>query len=229
MWEGIKKWMDEGYNILIKVPETLGKQAVRIIVSLHALRFWKATLSRDNLPQEKRRSFIFIADEPQSWLGRNADIIDDIFSKARKYHFGFICLFQSVKQIQKESTNLLDIMLDNKPDLVVFNTTGSQLKRLEIEPQKTPKFHFIFKSREEQFVAKALKPVESEGRANYKKIYNKKYGAIEREIQRRYKKWENINMEGKKSKSQKNGSKTSVNQSSPKETKKSSNSYTIIE
>lgn len=228
-----KKWMDEGKIVLINVPETLGKQAVRIIVSLHVLGFWRAALSRDNISQSERVPFNVIADEPQSWLSNNTDIVDDIFSKARKYHLGFICLFQSVQQVKKESSKLLDIMLDNEPDIIAFKTTENQLKQLGIKPVELKEFHFIFKSRGYYFTVKALPPIKSTHnhykvvRRQNKQFYNKNYKKVEKEIKRRKSKW--LNMEGRKSKSQRNGSKTFVNPDSPKEIEKSSDSYLIID
>lgn len=230
-----RKWIDEGKTVLINVPESLGKQAVKIVVSLHILGFWRAALSRDNISQEYRKPFNIIADEPQSWLGNNADLVDDIFSKARKYHLGLTCMFQSVKQVQKESKVLLDIMLDNEPDIIVFQTTKSQLNTLGIDQynKQLPKWNFYFKSREEQFTAKALKPIIPSYN-NYqrvdeksKKTYNKRYQQVEKEIEGRILKWQN--MEGRKSRSHKSGSKIPVSQESPKGIKKSSGSSMRID
>lgn len=229
-----RKWMDEGKIVLIKVPETLGRQAVRIIVSMHVLGFWRAALSRDNVPQNERTPFTLIADEPQTWIGKNADMIDDIFSKARKYKLSFITLFQSLKQIQKQSATLLDIILDNEPDILVFKTTNNQLQYLNItpEPDPLPPFHFYLKTREGQWVVKALPPKKP--KYNHAKSFietsrarwNKPYQQVEREIYERRSAWQNIG--GQILESRKIGSRHSVNPGYNQETMKSCDSSIII-
>lgn len=149
------KWINEGYTVIIRAPATLGKLTVRVIMAIHALNFWSAALSRENIPPGKRTSFLLVADEPQSWLSKNETTLDDIFSKARKYGFGMVCLFQSFKQISKESPALLRIMLDNQPDLIVFGTSKEQVD-LPYNPEELQRYHFIGKvSGVEPFVAKA--------------------------------------------------------------------------
>jgi hypothetical protein len=150
-----RKWIDEGYTVIIRAPASLGKLTVRVIMAIHAINFWSATLSRENVPISKRTPFLLVTDEPQSWLSRNEDALDDIFSKARKYGFGMVCLFQSFKQISKESPALLRIMLDNQPDLIVFGTSKEQVD-LPYNPEELRKYHFIGKVGDvEPFVAKA--------------------------------------------------------------------------
>lgn len=149
------KWINEGYTVIIRAPASLGKLTVRIIMAIHALNFWSAALSRENISPSKRTPFLLVTDEPQSWLSRNEDTLDDIFSKARKYGFGMVCLFQSFKQISKESPALLRIMLDNQPDLIVFGTSKEQVD-LPYNPEELPKYHFIGKVKgAEPFMAKA--------------------------------------------------------------------------
>ena len=94
------KWINEGYTVIIRAPASLGKLTVRIIMAIHALNFWSAALSRENISPSKRTPFLLVTDEPQSWLSRNEDTLDDIFSKARKYGFGMVCLFQSFKLLR---------------------------------------------------------------------------------------------------------------------------------
>jgi len=149
------RWINEGYTVIIRAPASLGKLTVRIIMAIHALNFWSAALSREGLPPSKRTPFLLVTDEPQSWLSRNEDTLDDIFSKARKYGFGMVCLFQSFKQISKESPALLRIMLDNQPDLIVFGTSKEQID-LPFNPEELRKYHFIGKvNGVDPFVAKA--------------------------------------------------------------------------
>lgn len=138
-----RKWMDEGYTVLIKVPESLGKNVCRIIMSIHAINFWQTALSRDDIPKDKRRIFYLITDEPQTWLSKNADRLDDMFSKARKYGFRVVMLFQSFRQITKESPALLDIMLANEPDLLIFRTTMPHIDLYPLNPETIPRYHFI--------------------------------------------------------------------------------------
>lgn len=208
-----KKWMDEGKTVLIKIPENkLGRLSVRIIASLHMLAFYQAALSRG----EGGRQFTIVADEPQNWLSKNADRLDDIFSKARKYGMNIICLFQSTEQVRKESPALLKIIMDNEPDIIQFHETGyrfdAKISGREYENLKAPG------------IKKKIQDVV------INREYNRHYQEVENEIERRIKLWaEGPGMKEKKSGLRKNGLKGSVNPDSRTETGRSSGSSIYIE
>jgi hypothetical protein len=226
-----RQWLDEGWTVLIKAPESLGALVCRTIMSLHMLQFWQATLLRDNVEQKKRKTFYIIADEPQTWLSNNADLLDDMFSKARKYGLRLICLFQSLEQVSKESPALMRIMLHNSPDIICFRTHADQGKQLglTIDTSKMPKWHFAGKVNNEEFLGKGLgklKPIREDISPiirTSKQKYNRYWQQLENE---RVKKW-NAGRESL-SISQKNLPSESE-QDSRKETLKSSNYSTFIE
>lgn len=219
------KWINEGYTVIVRAPASLGKLTVRVIMAIHALNFWSAALSRESVHPSKRTPFLLVADEPQSWLSRNEDTLDDIFSKARKYGFGMICLFQSFKQISKESPALLRIMLDNQPDLIVFGTSKEQVD-LPYNPEELRKYHFIGKiNGAEPFVAKApgLPKVVSQDTKVFIAEQKARFNCPWQEI-------DNIIAKGEYDCApQTHGLIKPLSPGLPKETRRSSNSYTIIE
>lgn len=232
-----RKWMDEGWTVLIRAPESLPSGTVRTIMALHALNFWRAALSRDNVPESKRRPFMLIADEPQTWLSKNADTLDDIFSKARKYGFGITCLFQSFKQVSKESPALLRIMLDNHPDLIVFRTSREQLPT-PTNPEELQKYHFLARIDGSEWIhAKSLGAVKYL-RQNIIPIiqqsrdrWNMHHETIKYEMDRRERlcRDEGINTRGQRSGSRRRGLGHSSYPGSQSETSESSDSYTIFD
>lgn len=186
-----RRWMDESYTVIVRAPETMGRSVVRTIMALHALGFWSAALSRDDIHPSKRTPFVLIADEPQTWLSRNEDVLDDVFSKARKYGYGICCMFQSFKQISKESPALLRVMLDNQPDMIVFRTHKDQIDLDPFSPDNIPEWHFIGQvNGTAPFVAKApgvLKPIRPDIKdiINAHRRHNYRWREIQDAIDRR--------------------------------------------
>lgn len=230
-----RKWMDEGYTVLIRAPEGLGRLAVRTIAALHVLGFWQAALSREDVPQAQRQPFMVIADEPQTWLARNEDALDDMFSKARKYGLGLMCLFQSTKQVTKESPALLRVMLDNTPDLLVFRTSRDQLDLAPFDPEAIPRYHFVAQIYDSpRLMVKSLgklQPVRHSVDPFVKaarRTWNQDWQVVENAIQRRERVCVNA-WNDPQSGSRKTGSAPTATLDSPPEIEKSSNSFLIIE
>lgn len=121
-----RKWMDEGYIVIISVPEDFGRLFTRTIMSLHMANFWNAALSRRTLPPNERKPYVIMTDEPQTWLSNNEQILDDVFSKARKYGLFIVCAFQDTSQIARESRHLAHVMFANTPDLILFRSDGQK-------------------------------------------------------------------------------------------------------
>lgn len=236
-----RKWMDEGYTVLIKAPETLGEMSVRIIMAIHALSFWQAALTRDDIQKEQRTPFTLIGDEPQSWLFNNSTTIDNIFSKARKYGFGMICLFQSFDQIASESPALMKTMIANSPDLLVFRTSKKQLDIKEWDVETLPSYHFVGRVKgSKYFMAKAPAPAKKlRGWDELNKIYrenrerfNLDYKEIDSTMERRMylcrDEEETSTQEKSQLESQKSGSIRTSDLLSQNETEKSSNSSVMF-
>lgn len=233
-----KKWMDEGWNVLIKVPgegdNRLSSTAVKCITALHVLSFWQAGLRREGVWNKPSKQFTVIADEPQNWLGSNEKALDDIFSKARKSRLNIMCLIQSTEQIKDESSKLLKVILHNQPDILAFSETEI-FKDFDFESLK--QWHFLAKMRNGQFVAKAPAPPKKlRDQKEINKIierckdkYNKNFEIVRSNIERRYRNWLDQSMNVNQCESQTNTSKTSLSQDSQKETTKSSSSSIRIE
>lgn len=228
-----KKWMDQGYTVLIKAPETkLDTLSMRIIVALHVLSFWQAALKREG----NNRQFTVITDEPQNFLSKNTDALDDIFSKARKYNMNIMALFQSTEQIRDESPALLKIMLHNEPDIIAFS--NPQLKTFsDINFDDLPKYHFAARiDGKPPFVCEALGEVQKRRddissfvKAQRQK-FNRNYRMVENEINRKVKAWqEEVNINGQKSGLQGNSLKRKSNHGSRTGTKEYSNSSLKME
>lgn len=227
-----RKWIDEGYTVLIKAPEAaIGSEAARMIISLHVMSFWRSTLSRG---ANGGQQFTIICDEPQTWLSKNADRLDNIFSKARSFNLNLAMLFQSTEQIKKESPALLNIILHNEPDVIAFAPIGvSGFKRSYFDNLK--KFSFVGRIDGVGPIRVSSPDYPARQRDNINNIYksnrerfNRHWQAIESEIKGRSK-WENANTKESRKESRENISDQKLYPGSPTGTERSSNSFKIIE
>ena len=230
------KWMNEGKIILIRATGKLGNETIRNIMGLHMLGFWQAILQREDIPENKRKPFMIIADEPQTWLSNNEETLDNIFSKARSYKVGISCLFQSSTQIKQKSKELLEIILDNQPDLFQFKSDKSFMNlNKDIDISEMKKYHYVGKIEGSKSVyAKSVKPPKK--LRSFKKVKefvekerekrNKNYKQVLRELEKKERRIfsSKINGNVKKERSHKPTTKTSSKKESLKGTKKSSNS-----
>lgn len=224
-----RKWMDENYIILVKAQESQGSIIVRSIMGLTMLSLWIAALSRDDLPLDRRTPYMIITDEPQTWLGNNEHVIDNIFSKAPKYGLGIICIFQSLQQLDR---TLIKKMLDNDPDLLLFQNAIEQFN-WKLNP--VPQYHYVAQIKgSPPFTCKTLgKLPQPYNRAEFAKTCLEKYGQpyqnVQSDITWRCNQWQNaVNTIAPKSKLLTNGSGTSAYTASPRETSNSCNSSLII-
>ena len=232
-----EKWVNEGYTVLIKVPEKdLPTEVVRIISALHVLNLWRACLNRGDVFDDPSKQFTVICDEPQGWLGRNTRVLDNIFSKARAYRMNIICLIQSTAQIKGESSKLLKVMLHNQPDILALSYADiNGLKSFDWESLR--KYQFLARVQGEKFIAKGLKPVEPvRSKEAVKRIYglfrqrfNRHYRDVLNRIDRRIRRWDraNIKEEKKSRRSQGTGSKKMSNTESQKTTEDCSDSSIV--
>jgi len=234
-----RHWIDNGYIVLIRASEGLGNIAVKSIMALHMINFYQAALSREDISRLSRRPFSIVVDEPQTWLSNNEQILDDIFSKCRKYGVSIIASFQSSNQISKLSKNLINIILDNQPDMIQFKSDSLFLKLKDIEVSNIPKYHFIARISDcEPVQCKGLKPikyvryqqeVDDFVKQQHRK-WNKHYQQVLNEIDRRVKFWgERASTKGRMSESHKIGMTSTSSIESNQETSKSYDSSTRIE
>lgn len=230
-----RKWIDEGWTVIIIARENLGRLPVRTVMTLHVMNFWGAALSRDDEEQIYRKPFVIVADEPQTWLPNNEQLFDDLFSKGRKYGLGIVCLFQNVAQMESESPRLVRIMFGNKPDLITFKC-DTPVKIGDIDVSELPRYHFVAKIRDYPPViccglGRASKIAD---RAEFAKNQQLKWGqpwqTVAFDIDRRRRSWaEDQSINGRILPSERTGLRIIAKHGSRKETKKfSDSSLTIV-
>jgi hypothetical protein len=229
-----RRWMDENRVVLVRVPESLGPLAVRTAMSLVLLNWWAAALSRGPTAQKTRQRFTVIADEPQTWLRGNQDLLDGFFSRSAKYGLLVVCLFQSLHQVSRESSPLLPIILDNNPDLLLFEDAVKQVRDVNLPP--VPRYHFIAKvCGQAPFAAEALgvvKPVAQRADVTGKWLstYGRPVGEVRQDISLRKRgfAWQETNSSAQRSESPGSGSKATSGPGSPRGTSGSSKSSVNI-
>lgn len=215
------KWMNNNKIVLIRATGKLGSQtAIRNIMGMHMLGFWRATLKRENIPESKRQPFMIVADEPQTWLSNNEHLLDEIFSKARSYKVGIFCLFQSAEQIKRKDKSLLRVIRDNQPDFFQFNSDQAFLNIGDFEVDDIPKYHFVSRvNGSEPFLGVGYEPAEkvrTKQEVNnfcnrQKNKWNKHYKQVIRELEGKERRAKRCLTEENQSESQTTSSKTSSN------------------
>lgn len=125
-----KKWMDEGYVVLIYCDEEkLDSTTISCVMSMHLLNFWLAALSRgDEYDQSRVKKFHILADEPQTWLPGNQHLLDDLYSKGRRHGLTIISMVQGTAQIENVSKHLMRVIMNNNPDIIGFKTNDNTIK-----------------------------------------------------------------------------------------------------
>jgi len=89
-----------GYFVGIRIPKAvLGKDGVNRIASFLMAKIWLATLSRLDIPQNERKPFYTIIDEPHNCLEGTGNLLDgEIGVEARKYRNKMVFLAHSAEQ-----------------------------------------------------------------------------------------------------------------------------------
>lgn len=89
-----------GYFVGLRVPKAeLGKEGVNRVASFLLAKIWLSTLSRLPIPQDKRRPFYTIIDEPHNCLEGTGPLLDgEIGVEARKYRNKMVFLAHSPDQ-----------------------------------------------------------------------------------------------------------------------------------
>lgn len=94
-----RKAMDEGKWILLNLSKGRLKENCYLLGGLFITKLQQATLSRSDIPEEKRRNFFLYVDEFQNFAGNN---FLDILSESRKYGLGLVFAHQNFDQIDRE-------------------------------------------------------------------------------------------------------------------------------
>jgi hypothetical protein len=132
----IRKWMDEGYLVLIKANETLGETLQTALVSFVLSKFNLAMISREDIVNEDdRRPCFLILDEPDHYI-KGSERWRNMLTRYRKYRCGLIFMFHGWQQLVEADKNLPKIIRKSGPHYIIFQTDEDNLLELKsvIEP-----------------------------------------------------------------------------------------------
>lgn len=132
----IRKWMDEGYLVLVKANETLGETIQTAVVSFTLAKFNLAMISREDIVNEDdRRPCFLLLDEPDHYI-RGSEKWRNMLTRYRKYRCGLIFMFHGWQQLVEADKNLPKIIRKAGPHYIIFQTDEDNLLELKsvIEP-----------------------------------------------------------------------------------------------
>lgn len=134
----LRKWMDEGYLVLVRANETLGETLQTALVSFLIAKFNLAMVSREDIVNEnERRPCFLILDEPDHYI-RGSERWRNMLTRFRKYRCGLIPMFHGWQQLIEQDRNLPKIIRKAGPHYVIFQTDEDNL--LELQPIIEPEY-----------------------------------------------------------------------------------------
>lgn len=175
----IRKWMDEGYLVLVKATEILGETIQTALVSYLMAKINLAIISREDIPVDKRKPCFLILDEPDHYI-KGSERWRNMLTRYRKYRCGLTFLFHGWQQLVEADKNLPKIIRKSGPHYIIFKTDEDNLLELQsvIEPEfkirelakGMPKQHAVMKlnmygdngESTPAFMAKALPQAEED-------------------------------------------------------------------
>lgn len=96
----LRKVMDEGKIIIVNLAKSkIGEENCSLLGAMVVTKIWLASLSREDLPEEKRRPFYLYVDEIHNFLTLS---FSDILSEARKYGLNLILSHQYIEQLDEK-------------------------------------------------------------------------------------------------------------------------------
>lgn len=119
----IRNAMDEGKILLFNLSDgLLGTATSQLIGQFIVSKFQTATMSRADVPEDKRRPFYLYLDEFQNFCGTASQSYENTLSRARKYGLGMVLAHQQTHQIPQP---LLHEIFGNVSTLVSFQVSHS--------------------------------------------------------------------------------------------------------
>lgn len=107
--------MDEGKIVLVNLSKgALGEMSSHLLGAILVSGFTSAAMSRQDVPEDQRRTFVIMIDEFQNFT---SDTFASLLSEARKYGLSLICSNQFLSQL-KERT--LASILGNTGSHILF-------------------------------------------------------------------------------------------------------------
>ncbi|MBI2075428.1 MAG: type IV secretion system DNA-binding domain-containing protein, partial [Candidatus Harrisonbacteria bacterium] len=129
-----RKCMDEGKILLVNLAKgRIGDINAGLLGMVIVGKLLMASLSRVDVPENKRRDFYLYIDEFQNFT---TDSIATILSEARKYHLDLVVAHQFIAQLQEK---IRDAVFGNVGSLVVFRVGATDAEFLvkQFEPTFT--------------------------------------------------------------------------------------------
>jgi hypothetical protein len=112
------KIMNDGRIFLAKLSHgAIGEENSYLLGSLLVSKFQQATMSRQSLPEFKRREFYFYLDEFQHFITPS---LASILSGGRKYGLGLILAHQELRQLWTRDEEVASAVLSNPATRVCF-------------------------------------------------------------------------------------------------------------
>jgi len=146
----MRELADRGAIVLANINEhALGPETAALIGTLLVTKLWLGAASRYDIPEDERRPFFLVADEPFGYLAAGA--VADMLAKARKYRLCPSFLLHSWAQVRDADSELLRLLQDIRPHLFIGATgveTWRDLK-YEVAPLAVeecvalPKYHWV--------------------------------------------------------------------------------------
>jgi hypothetical protein len=169
----IRRWMDEGYLVLIRANETLGPTIQNALVSFVLAKFNLAIMSREDIKNEDdRRPCFLILDEPDHYI-KGSERWRNMLTRYRKYRCGLLFMFHGWKQMKKTDKDLPELMRQAGPHYIIFQTDEDNLLELKsvIEPdfkvsdvvKGMPEWHAIIKLKMFNEKGEAVPPFMAKG------------------------------------------------------------------
>ncbi len=124
----IRRVMDEGKILLVNLSQGLiGVENAQFLGLLLVPAILRAALSREDIPEEKRRDFILYVDEFQNFATED---FAKILSEARKYRLSLVVANQYISQMQDK---IRDAIFGNVGNLASFRVGAADAEYLEKE------------------------------------------------------------------------------------------------
>ena len=177
--------MDKGQILLCDLSKgALGGDVSSLLGSLIVTKLSLAALSRQDMPEEKRKLHVLYADEVQNFI-YGVDF-STILSEARKYRLALCIATQTLTQLPKDS---LASVFGNVGTLISFRVSGDDAETLQTEfatklparlLQDLPDYYLYIRSLlvegsnpsrpHEPKLVKAVRPLEGFGDRNTERI-----------------------------------------------------------
>lgn len=133
-----RRWMDEGYLVLIKAPVTiLGESTTDAIISFLVSKIWLSALTRIDIRANGiiPNPFILLMDEPHQFMG-SSENWKRMIVEARKWGLKLVYLFHSFAQIKEKDKTLANLFKASGMSFILFN--GSKETFVDLKEEISP-------------------------------------------------------------------------------------------